>query len=243
MTLIESTNATLSTLRKEARALLNEFDVADALASYYALHHEPKRTTLVISRREGEVNGMVARCMTGIDLFRPVITLRLRGQNALPAILHKALVPGRPYLLIVPESYVTRLEPHLQLSGLSTNLLLRLDPAQFTPQMNALVVETTAPDGTPRTEIRREEQVVGAAGVNWVSPLFAEVYVTVNEQHRLKGLGRSLLTTLIATLIKRQVTPLYTVDVTNQPSLALAKSVGFVETGAREVMGTAMLGG
>ena len=33
----------LESRRQEARELLNEFDAADALASYYALHHDPNR--------------------------------------------------------------------------------------------------------------------------------------------------------------------------------------------------------
>lgn len=240
MTLSVSTPATLQTLRDEARHLLNEFDAADGLAAYYALYHEPKRTTLFVSRRDGQVDGMLARCITGIDLFRPLITLRVRGSQALPALIKEAMAPGRPYLIVVPQAYIERVEPLLTLNSMAVNQILRLDPERFRPQVNALIVMTTAPDGSPRAEVRRGEQVVASAGVNWRSPIFAEVYVQVNEQHRLQGLGRALVNQVVAALLKQKVTPLYVVDSSNNASRAVAEAVGFVDTGAREVMGGAV---
>ncbi|NIR60156.1 MAG: hypothetical protein GWO02_11890, partial [Gammaproteobacteria bacterium] len=58
--------AALPELRRHARDLLNEFDVADGLASYYALHHPDARTALFVHRdASGEVDGFLARCQTG----------------------------------------------------------------------------------------------------------------------------------------------------------------------------------
>jgi hypothetical protein len=63
---ISSTPATLPSLRDSVRDLLNEFDAADGLASYYALHHDPRRTTLFIHRDADQVvDGFLVRCQTG----------------------------------------------------------------------------------------------------------------------------------------------------------------------------------
>ena len=65
---ISSTPSTLNYLRDNVRDLLNEFDVADGLAAYYTLHHDPRRTALAMHRNSGgEVDGFIARCQTGFD--------------------------------------------------------------------------------------------------------------------------------------------------------------------------------
>ncbi|MGF1507504.1 MAG: GNAT family N-acetyltransferase [Chloroflexi bacterium] len=243
MPITVSTLKTLPTLRREASELLNEFDAADGLAAYYTLHHEDRRTTLAVSHSAGQVDGFLVRCMTGIDLFRPLVTLRLRGDAALPDLLEQGMVPGHPALLAVPMAYHERLEPHLDLSAVEVNHILRLNPTRFHPQRNVIVAAISDPRGSPRMEIRRYDQVVAAAGINWRSPIFAEVYVHVKEAHRLQGWGRAVLTTLISTLLKMEITPLYTVAETNGPSRELAASLGFVDTGAREIMANAVLPG
>src|SRR5690349_5637207 len=127
---IPSTPATLSYLRDNARELLNEFDVADALACYYTLYHDSARTELFMHRdAEGKVDGFATRCRTGFDLFRPLVTLRLRGgEKALPDLLEESLVAGRPYWVVVPAGYVERLKRHVTLTEPSLNWIYRLDP-------------------------------------------------------------------------------------------------------------------
>lgn len=236
-----STPATLPYLRDHARGLLNEFDAADGLASYYTLHHDPNRTTLYVRRNaEGIVDGFLAVCQTGFDLFRPLVTLRVRGDSAIPLLVEEGLAEARPYLLIVPPSLLSRLEPHLTLTQITPNIILRLEPRRFTQQVNVLVVQRTDPEGNPRTEIKRDDETVAAAGVNWRSPVFAEVYVSVKPEHRGRGWGRAVVTTLVAELLKLGVTPLYTIAEGNADSRRLAERVGFVDTGAREVMAQAV---
>lgn len=237
-----STPATLPRLRNEIRDVLNEFDPADALSSYYALHHDPRRTTLFVHREaDGMVDGFLARCQTGFDLFRQLVTLRVRGSNdPLTPLLTEALVPGRPYLMIIPTSLVKRVEARVRLTDHVENHILRLDPARFRPEMNALVVTRKDKDGNPRAEIRRGGQPVAVAGVNWRSPIFAEVYVQVDPPARGRGLGRSVVKAVVAELLKMGVTPLYSVSEDNNASYDLALDVGFVDTGARECMAQAV---
>lgn len=233
-----SDQANLHTLRAQARDLLNEFDAADGLACYYALHHDARRSTLALHRDSaGFVDGFLAHCMTGFDLFRPLITMRVRGSNdPVPSLLKTALKPGRPYLLIVPAGLFTRVEPHVSLSDPVLNHILRLDPAHFRPEVNVMVVTRTESDGNPRAEIKQGDVVVAAAGVNWRSPIFAEVYVQVQPEVRKRGWGRAVVRALCADLLKQQLTPLYNVAEDNDESYALADDIGFVDTGAREVM-------
>jgi hypothetical protein len=242
---IPSTPATLAYLRDNARELLNEFDAADALACYYTLYHDPRRTELFMHRdNQGKVDGFAVRCQTGFDLFRPLVTFRLRGgQTALPDLLEESLVAGRPYLAVLPMGYTSRLKPYLQLTDTSLNGIYRLDPARFKPEINVLVARRTDAEGNPRAEIKRARKVVAAAGVNWRSPIFAEVFVNVVEGERGRGYGRSVVSALAGELLREEVTPLYTVAETNTASRELAASVGLVDTGAREIMGQMMRAG
>lgn len=233
-----SNPASLPTLRTQARELLNEFDAADGLACYYTLHHDAKRSTLAVHRDSaGLVDGFLAHCMTGFDLFRPLVTMRVRGSNdPVPALIETALKPGRPYLLVVPESLFDRVEPLVEVADPVRTQVMRLDPSRFHPDMNVMVVTRPDRDGNPRAEVRQGDTAAAVAGVNWVSPIFAEVFVQVQPDSRKRGWGRAVVRALCAELLKRQVTPLYSVAEDNDDSFTLADDVGFVETGAREVM-------
>lgn|SRR5574341_329582 len=238
---IPSTPATLTYIRQNVRDLLNEFDAADALAGYYTLYHPDHRTTIYMRRGDdNKVDGFLTVCQTGIDLFRPLVTLRVRGAEALPDLLQEGLAPGKPYLLIVPAFLLDRLEPHLALADVTRQRILRLDPNLYRPEMNTLVIHKDDQNGHPRTEIRHARGTVAVAGVNWRSPLFAEIFVQVEEPHRGKGMGWAVVNALVADLLKLEVMPLYTVAESNTVSLELAERVGFVDTGAREIMAQAV---
>jgi ribosomal protein S18 acetylase RimI-like enzyme len=136
---------------------------------------------------------------------------------------------------------VNKLKPHVELSQGVRNQVLRLDPARYEPVMNVLVEERPDEQGSPRCEIRRGEQVSAIAGVNWRSPVFAEMYVHVAQEARGRGWGQAVVSACSTTLLSMGVTPVYIVDEHNAPSLELARRVGFVDTGAREVVAQAML--
>jgi hypothetical protein len=236
-----STPATLHSLRESARDLLNEFDAADGLAAYYALYHDPKRTALFVHRdADGMVGGFLARCQTGFDLFRPLVTLRARRASALPALIAEGLLPGRPYLLVAPPALAESLAPHLDLTITSHNVIYRLDPKRYRHEVNVLVVSSRTPEGHPRAEIRRGGEVAASAGVNWRSPIFAEVYASVGPEYQQRGWGSSVVNAVVADLLVMGVTPLYSAGEDNAASQALAWSVGFVDSGAREVVAQAV---
>lgn len=238
---IPSTAATLQYLRESARDLLNEFDAADALASYYALYHDPQRTTLFVHRNtEDVVDGFLARCQTGFDLFRPLVAMRVRGSGALPVLLESGLSPGHPHLIALPARLAEQVTTHVALSEVARNLILRLEPARFRPVINVLVARSQDLSGNPRAIIRRGDQTVASAGVNWRSPIFAEVYVQVDAAFWSRGYGLSVLSAVVEELLKKQAMPIYAVERSNEASRKLAQEIGFVDTGAREVMAQAV---
>lgn len=238
---IPSTPSTLAYVRSNVRDLLNEFDTADALASYYTLYHNDKRTTIYMHRNnQGEIDGFLTSCQTGIDLFRPVVTLRVRGTDPLEPLLSEGLPAGRPHLMIIPAYLLERVESLLTLTDIQRNRIYRLDLETYRPQINALVVTKQDPSGNPRAEIRRNDSIVAAAGVNWRSPLYAEIYVNVLSDNQGRGMGWAVVNALVAELLKMEVTPLYNAAENNIASRELAERVGFIDTGAREIMAQAM---
>jgi len=235
-----STPATLNSLRQSARDLLNEFDAADGLATYYTMHHDSQRTTLFVHRdSDNQVDGFLVRCQTGFDLFRPLVTLRVRGEGAAAPLIEQALQAGRPYLLIVPMHLVDRVKSYVTFSEISRNHIYRLDPKRYRPEVNVMVVSTTDRQGNPRAEIRTGGQAAASAGVNWRSPIFAEMYTHVLPEFRGRGWGGAVVTSVAGELLKMKVTPLYSAGEENDASQSLAERVGFVDTGAREMMAQA----
>jgi GNAT superfamily N-acetyltransferase len=235
-----STPSTLNTLRQSARDLLNEFDAADALTSFYTLHYDANRTTLFVHRdSDQQVDGFLVRCQTGFDLFRPLVSLRLRGDAAAAPLIDEALQPGRPYLLILPAHLAERVSPHVALTDSSRNRVYRLDARRYKPEINVMVVTSTDKQNNPRAEIRVGGQVAASAGVNWRSPIFAEVFTHVLPEFRGRGWGKSVVNAVAGALLKMQVTPLYSAAEDNDTSQSVAERVGFVDTGAREIMSQA----
>lgn len=238
-----STPATLNTLRHQARDLLNEFDAADGLATFYTLHYDSTRTTLYVHRdSQSQMDGFLVRCQTGFDLFRPLITMRLRGESAIAPLIEQAMQLGRPYLLIMPAPLLDRARPFVTLSDMSRNRLYRMDARRFKPEMNAMVVSSKDRQHNPRAEIRAGGQVVASAGVNWRSAIFAEVYTHVLPEYRGRGWGKAVVNSVVGELLKMQVTPLYSAAEDNEASQSVADRVGFVDTGAREIVAQAVRG-
>jgi len=232
----------LSSEQSEARRLLDDRSPADAFAAYYALHHDPNRTTLFIHRnRDGQPDGFLVRAQTGMDLFRPVVAVRAASDEAARDLFRTGLVANRPYYLVAPFSLAQAVNRTLTITDPEVLGLYRLDPAKFDPELNILVVSNPAPDGSPRFEISSNGAVHAAAGVNWRSPYFAEVYVYTEPAARGRGWGKSVTSALVAALLKSRLTPLYVVNERNTASIKLAESVGFVDTGQREYAGQVLL--
>lgn len=232
--------------RRAIRHLLRERDPADAMAAYYALYHPDDRTTLVVSPlADGQhADGYVALSRTGIDLFRPLVTMRLptdrnpSATEAAAALLRQALGPGQPVIISAPDRYLPLLQALCHIQSHERLRLYALDGRQFEPVINVLVTRAEGPGGLPRFTIRSSqlgtEEVAATASLNWQSPNFAEIAVSTRPQFRRQGWGRSVVAALCQHVLASGRTPLYVVAEENAASIQLAETVGFADTGARE---------
>ncbi len=238
-----ATPASLDQMRSAVRLLLDERSTADALAAYYALYHPADRTELFVYPAEGAARpprGFLVRARTGMDLFRPLVTARLRDDETARALLGRGLVAGRPVYLTVPESEARWANKYLQVTEAELHRIYRYAPEKYQPEINVLVLTSTGADGLPRCEIRSGDRAGAVAGINWQSPRFAEVYVYTDPAVRGRGWGKSVVRALVGLILKSGRTPLYVVAESNGYSIRLAEAVGFVDTGQREYVGQAL---
>jgi hypothetical protein len=234
---------TLRAQRALIGPLLDTTSPADAPTAYYALHHDPNRSSLSVrADAEGHAVGFVGRFQTGVDLFRPVIVMRCATPEVAADLLHEALTVGRPYVFFSDVSQLPPVGGSLQIENERILSIYVLDRARFTPVINVLVVTRTAPDGTPRAEIH-SGGLQAAAGVNWQSPGFAEIYVHTEAEARQRGWGRSVVAACTDLVLAGGRLPIYLVEPSNEPSVQLAEGLGYVDTGAQMVIADAVYRG
>jgi len=232
----------LNEKRRAIRPLLSPTDPGDALASYYALWHDPRRTHLTLHRDvQGRVDGFLAVCQTGADLFRPLVTLRAPDAQAVGELLREALPPNRPYQVVVPAALASAVREQMELDRSRLLQLYKLDVARFQPILNVLVQRVNSPDGVPHFQIESQGQVVAMSGTNWRSPAFAELFVYVHPSGRGRGWGQSVVSACTTALLAEGLWPLYMVEEGNELSLRIAEALGYVDTGLREFVGEGWL--
>jgi GNAT superfamily N-acetyltransferase len=232
----------LNDKRRAIRPLLSPTDPGDALTSYYALWHDPRRTQLVLHHdARGRADGFVAVCQTGADLFRPLVTFRAPGESTSGELLREALMPNRPYQIVVPVTLASHVREQMEVAQPTLNRIYLLDPGRFQPVINVLVQRIDSPEGNPRFQIESQGQVAALSGVNWRSPSFAEVFVYVHPMGRGRGWGKSVVSACTNALLEERVRPLYMVEETNEASIAIAEGLGYVDTGRRTFAGEGYL--
>jgi ribosomal protein S18 acetylase RimI-like enzyme len=235
--------ASLDQLRTAARSMLNERAPADALAAYYALYHPADRSQLFVYPSDLSAQpprGFLVRARTGMDLFRPLVTGRLRDDETAQTLFERGLIAGRPAYLTVPEGEARWANKYLQMTDIELHRIYRYAPEKYESEINVLVVTTTGADGLPHCEIRAADRSGAVAGINWQSPRFAEVYVYTDPAVRGRGWGKSVVRALVGLILKSGRTPLYVVAESNEYSIRLAEAVGFVDTSHREFVGQAV---
>jgi RimJ/RimL family protein N-acetyltransferase len=221
--------------RKLVRQILDDRSPADAPTAYYALHYPPAKTVLTVGEDERTQRmGFVAACQTGLDLFRPLVTMRCFSPQIAGRLLEDVLNEDRPYLFFARRDQLPLAETFMEVEYSRLLHVFQLDPDRFKPVVNVMVQHHTAPDGMPRCEIF-SGGLQARAGVNWSSERFAEVFVHVEPEARQRGWGRSVASACTDHLLRIGKTPLYLVDIENEASRELALNVGYVDTGARQV--------
>ena len=227
--------ANLESLRLRVRTVLHFSAPADALFVYYAFYHDPQRTQLHVHEGDdGRVEGFVAVCQTGQRLFVPTVVLRTPDAEAAVALLQQALVPGRPYYIVTTPDLRGAVSEVVEIGEPETNHVYRLDLPRFEPSINVLVVAEQGAGRLPRFLIRAQGEVAAESGVSWYSPHFSELFVRTVPGARGRGWGRAVLEASTSWVIRSGRQPLYIVNQNNEPSVALAKAVGYMDTGARE---------
>jgi len=221
----------LAEQRQLIRPLLAATAPEDALTAYYALWHDPRRTTLTLHRSpNGHVDGFVAICQTGQDLFVPLVTLRAPSE-ATDKLLRQALTPGRPYRLIITPTQREAIEAAMLLEQAQINIVYK--PGEIIPpnQVNVLVEPGQGPF---RFEIRDQDHPIAVAGINWQTDQLAEMYVYVEPDFQMQGWGRAVAQATVNALLEARLLPLYITAEGNKAARQLADSLGFVDSGARE---------
>lgn len=243
----------LAESRRAIHPLLDQRSPIDAQAVYYACYHPDEKTQLVtMPAGEEQASGYVCLSRTGIDLFRPLITMRLPlspdSGDVDPLVgadlIYEAMSPGTDVILSAPTLYRPLLHALFDVQREELLNLYVLDRALFEPIINILVIRSETYNGLPRFIIRQtgdgqideRGEIIASAGVNWRSPYFAEIYVHTKTAFRRQGLGRSLVASLVQDIIKGGRTPLYVVKADNEPSIQLAESVGFIALQAQDVL-------
>jgi RimJ/RimL family protein N-acetyltransferase len=227
-------------LRLKVRPLLHFSAPSDALPVYYVFYHDPRRTRLYVHESEdagGRADGFAVVCQTGQRLFVPTVVLRTPNAGVAVELLRQALIVGRPYYLITTPDLRDAVAEVVDIEQPGINRIYRLELRRFQSSINVLVVAERGVGGLPRFVIRSQDEVAAEAGVNWHGPHFAEIFVRTVPAARERGWGRSVLEACTMWVVRSGRQPLYVVDETNHPSIGLAETVGYVDTGAREFAG------
>lgn len=239
---------TLAAKRRAIRHLLDERDPADAMAAYFALYAPDHKTRLITYPAETErAIGYIALSQTGMDLFRPFVTLRLPEDDLMVGVelIYDALMPGAAVILNAPDRYAPLMYALFDVHVEENLKLFRLDPARFEPIINVLVTQTTSHNGLPQFIVRQltrdGDEIAASAGLNWLSPTYGEISVNTSPRYRRQGRGRSVVAAMVAYLLDNGRQPLYVVAENNEASIRLAESVGFVDSGRRDIMIQGML--
>lgn len=222
--------------RKQIRPLVDDSNPADSPLAYYALFHPAEKSTLTTFQNpQGKAIGFAGRFQTGVDLFRPLVALKAPSPEIAAKLLSQILVVGRPYIFFAPLNQLAMVGGSLQVENQRISRIYTIDPARFTPQMNILIQHKTAHDGTPRCEIKSNGQVVASAGVSWKSPAFAEIYAQAMGPARQKGMDQAVLGALTGVLLGQGLRAVYLADNGDDGTRQLVESLGFVDTGSRQV--------
>jgi RimJ/RimL family protein N-acetyltransferase len=223
--------------RADLRILLNPRCAGDAMASYYALLHPASKTRLWKHHSPaGRLDGFLVRAQTGLDLFRPLVTLRAPDSASTAELLQAAFPAPQSAMFSFPEPLGLWVLPLLTVERMMQLRVLRLNPARLEPLINILVQRTHSPAGLPRYEIRNAERAVAAAGVNWQSTDWAEIFVQTDPDVRERGYGRSVCAALCRQLLEEKKSILYAVEDDNAASIRLASGIGFEDTEEREIL-------
>lgn len=235
----------LNERRRAIQHLLSD-DPADAAAAYYAFHHPDGKSSVLPYPADAErATGFVTFSRTGLDLFRPLVTMRLpiADLETSAEIIYNGMQPGTAVIIQAPVDYLPLLQALFAVQTVEQFHLYSYKRRTIEPVINVLVTQANGPNDLPRFVVRSQQdgQVIASAGINWQSPLYASLSVNTEAAHRRQGLGVSVLSAIVGTVLENGRSPLYEVSTSNTASQNLAQEIGFTNTNADKVLVQASL--
>ncbi|MEM7335471.1 MAG: GNAT family N-acetyltransferase [Chloroflexota bacterium] len=229
--------------RQAIRHLLDEQMIVDGLATFFAFHYDESKTTIVtMPEATVSADGYVAFSRTGMDLFRPFVTMRLPMHNHELAaqLVYSAIPEGTAVIMNIPTHHFPLIQAFFDIQTEERLKLYVLSEERPEPIINVLVTEDKHPNGYPRFLIRANDDpsrpVGAAAGLNWLGPKFAEIAVNTNPSYRRRGWGKSVVSSMVQYVLRNGREPIYAVSDQNSASIQLAESVGFVDSGVQQYL-------
>ena len=233
--------------RRHAIQHLLSDDPADAAAAYYAFHHpEGKSSVLPYPSESERAEGFVTFSRTGLDLFRPLVTMRLpiTDLETSAEVIYHAMQPETAVIIQAPAAYLPLLQALFDVQTIERFHLYTLKRHLFKPIINVLVTQTTGPNGLPRFVVRsqQDDRVIASAGINWQSPSYVSLSVNTDAAQRRQGLGVSVLSAIMQYVVDNGRSPLYEIAANNNPaSEHLAAHLGFRYSGEDKALVQAVL--
>ena len=235
----------LNQRRRAIQHLLSD-EPADATAVYYAFHHPDGKSSVLPYPAEAErAAGFVTFSRTGLDLFRPLLTMRLpiADLETSAEVIYNGIQPETAVIIQAPADYLPLLQALFDVQTIEKLHLYTLNHHQFEPVINVLVTQTTGPNELPRFVVRsqQDDRVIASAGINWQSPEYANLSVNTDSAHRRQGLGVSVLSAIVGYVLENGRSPLYEVAASNSASQTLAQQAHFSNADADKVLLQAVL--
>ncbi len=230
--------------RRAIQLLLDRRQPLDAMAVYYAFFHDAHKTRILtwppVPDNRHTAVGFIIVSRTGIDLFRPFLTMRLPlpDLEASANLLQMALPEGAEAFMSISTDYEPLVRAFCEV--LSEDRLHMYQLTQM-PALEVNVLVTRADlDGLPRfvvKQMRNGQRITAAsAALNWQTNHFAEIAVNTRPEYRQKGYGRAVVRALASHLLQHGRVPLYAVNPQNRASVQLARGLGFTLINEDEVM-------
>ena len=212
--------------REVVESLIAKGDAGDAVAAYCAWWHPDARVHV---HREDDGVGLL---LEGSSTLGPVSVLRASSVAVVPALL-KTMSPGRRYLM-APWELADVIRETVRMENVEHNAVFWHEPVEVRGKDEEAVI-TLVGSSQPVTIHAEGNEVISAVGDThvsrcwylWESPEFAEIGVRTDPGFRRQGLGRAVVSAMIASLSRRGLKTLFVTSIENVASLRLAAGLGF----------------
>ena len=130
-------------VRRARENLLDPRNPGDAMAAYYAYYHDRSRTQILTapeSATASNLQGFVTVSRTGIDLFRPLLTMRLpiHDLETSAGLLRRALPAEHEAFVVCPVTYEPLVRALYEVRTEQRLALYTLDKSRFKSEMDQL---------------------------------------------------------------------------------------------------------